>query len=93
MVVEGFRRSDEDVMDAYQYFHENDQVVGKSQVGTMEYDATTDGARRARQGSVPLCRRGAPNPGSRVSGGRGTAPAAREGIDYRLTSGPSRPPP
>jgi hypothetical protein len=38
MVVEGFRRSDEDVMDAYQYFHENGQVVGKAQVGTMEYD-------------------------------------------------------
>lgn len=38
LVVEGFRRSDEDVMDAYQYFFENGEVVGRSQVGTMEFD-------------------------------------------------------
>jgi hypothetical protein len=38
LVVEGFRRSDDDVMDAYQYFTENGQVTGKAQVGTMEYD-------------------------------------------------------
>jgi hypothetical protein len=38
LVVEGFRRSDEDVMDAHQYFYENGQPTGKAQVGTMEYD-------------------------------------------------------
>jgi hypothetical protein len=38
LAVEGYRRSDEDVMDAYQYFYENGQPVGKSQVGTMEFD-------------------------------------------------------
>ena len=38
LVVEGFRRSDEDVMDAFQYFTENGQVTGKAQVGTMEFD-------------------------------------------------------
>jgi hypothetical protein len=39
LVVEGFRRSDEDVMDAYQYFYNGTQAVDKSQVGTMEFDA------------------------------------------------------
>lgn len=38
LVVEGFRRADEAVMDGYQYFYENGEVVGKSQVGTLEYD-------------------------------------------------------
>ncbi|MGH2757692.1 MAG: lysyl oxidase family protein [Actinomycetota bacterium] len=38
MVVEGFRRSGEDVMDAYQYFYEGDKVVGRASVGTMAYD-------------------------------------------------------
>jgi hypothetical protein len=39
LVVEGFRRSDEDVMDAYQYFTEAGVTTGKAQVGTMEFDA------------------------------------------------------
>ncbi len=40
MWVEGFRRSGEDVMDAWQYFTDaSGDVVGKAQVGTMEYDA------------------------------------------------------
>ena len=39
LVVEGFRRSDEDVMDAFQYFYNGTQAVGKSQVGTMEFDS------------------------------------------------------
>lgn len=38
LVVEGFRRPNEAVMDGYQYFYENGEVVGKSQVGTLEYD-------------------------------------------------------
>ncbi|MGH2747913.1 MAG: lysyl oxidase family protein [Actinomycetota bacterium] len=38
LVVEGFRRPDEDVMDAYQYFYEDDEVVGRAPVGTFEYD-------------------------------------------------------
>jgi hypothetical protein len=37
-VVEGFRRSGEDVMDAYQYFYDGDEVVGRAPIGTMEYD-------------------------------------------------------
>lgn len=40
LVVEGFRRPGEDVMDAFQYFHEaNGTAVGKAAVGTFEYDA------------------------------------------------------
>lgn len=38
LVVEGFRRPDEDIMDAYQYFYENNEVVGRAPVGTFEYD-------------------------------------------------------
>lgn len=38
MVVEGFRRPNEAVMDGYQYFYDNGVVVGKSQVGTLEFD-------------------------------------------------------
>lgn len=39
LVVEGFRRSGEDVMDAYQYFYESGEPVGRAPAGTMEYDA------------------------------------------------------
>lgn len=39
MVVDGFRREGEDVMDAYQYFLDGDgNVVDYRQVGTMEWD-------------------------------------------------------
>ena len=39
LVVEGFRRPDEDVMDAYQYFYEDGEQVGEGEpVGTFEYD-------------------------------------------------------
>ena len=38
MVVEGFRRSNEEVMDAYQYFYQDGQPVGRAPVGEMEYD-------------------------------------------------------
>jgi len=39
LVVDGFRRPDEDVMDAYQYFVDEDgNQVGYQQVGTMEWD-------------------------------------------------------
>jgi hypothetical protein len=38
LVVEGFRREGQDVMDAYQYFNSGDEVVGRAPVGTMEYD-------------------------------------------------------
>ncbi len=36
--VEGFRRPDSDVMDAYQYFFVDGEVVGRAPVGTMEFD-------------------------------------------------------
>jgi hypothetical protein len=36
--VEGFRRSGEDVMDAYQYFYDGDTAVGRAPVGQMEFD-------------------------------------------------------
>jgi hypothetical protein len=40
LVIEGFRRPDETVMDAYQYFRDaNGNVVGRAEVGTMAYDA------------------------------------------------------
>lgn len=39
MVIEGFRRSDETVMDAYQYFRDADgNVVGRAPVGEMKWD-------------------------------------------------------
>lgn len=38
IVVEGFRRSDEPVMDAYQYFYENGEPVGRAPAGAFEYD-------------------------------------------------------
>lgn len=38
LVVEGFRRSGEAKMDAYQYFYENGEVVGKAAVGGLEFD-------------------------------------------------------
>ncbi|MGH2681771.1 MAG: lysyl oxidase family protein [Actinomycetota bacterium] len=38
LVVEGFRRPGEDVMDAYQYFYDEDEnVVGRAPVGTLEF--------------------------------------------------------
>ncbi|QIK66761.1 hypothetical protein G7072_10795 [Nocardioides sp. HDW12B] len=40
--IEGFRRQDEEVMDAWQYFYDGDEPVGRAPVGTMEYD-TRDG--------------------------------------------------
>jgi hypothetical protein len=40
MVVEGFRRQGEPVMDAFQYFYDSNGVaVGRAPTGTMEYDA------------------------------------------------------
>jgi hypothetical protein len=40
MVVEGFRRSGESVMDAYQYFRDADgNVVGRAPVGEMAWDS------------------------------------------------------
>ena len=42
LVVEGFRRSGEDVMDAYQYFFDaKGKEVGSVAAGTMEWDART----------------------------------------------------
>jgi hypothetical protein len=39
LVVDGFRRPDEDVMDAYQYFYDTDgNQVGYALVGEMEWD-------------------------------------------------------
>lgn len=38
LVVEGFRRSGEDVMDAYQYFYENGEPIGRAPVGELGYD-------------------------------------------------------
>ena len=39
MVVEGFRRPGTDIMDAYQYFYRDGQIVGKAPAGTLVYDA------------------------------------------------------
>jgi hypothetical protein len=36
--IEGFRRKGEPVMDAYQYFYDGQEVVGKAPVGTLEFD-------------------------------------------------------
>lgn len=39
LVVDGFRRDDEDIMDAYQYFLDEDgNQIAYQQVGTMEWD-------------------------------------------------------
>jgi hypothetical protein len=38
MVVEGFRRPDSDVMDAYEYFYDGDTPVSRAPVGTFEFD-------------------------------------------------------
>jgi hypothetical protein len=36
--VEGFRRTSEDVMDGFQYFYQGGEIVGRAEVGTLEYD-------------------------------------------------------
>lgn len=38
LVVEGFRRAGEPLMDAYQYRYQRGRTVGRSPVGTFEYD-------------------------------------------------------
>lgn len=38
LLVEGYRRSGTDVMDAYQYFMRGDEVVGRAPAGTMRFD-------------------------------------------------------
>lgn len=38
LVVEGFRRTDEPIMDGYQYFYDGDEVVGKAPAGELEFD-------------------------------------------------------
>lgn len=39
LVLDGFRRTGEDIMDAYQYFYDNNgNQVGYAQTGTMEWD-------------------------------------------------------
>lgn len=38
VVVEGFRRSEEPVMDAYQYFYEDGEPVGRAPAGSFIYD-------------------------------------------------------
>ena len=39
LVVEGYRRHNSDVMDAFQYFYDDGEVVGRAPVGVLEYDA------------------------------------------------------
>ena len=53
LVVEGFRREGERVMDAYQYFWEDGAPVGRTRVGEMEFDDR----RRARPLALPAVRR------------------------------------
>jgi hypothetical protein len=36
--VEGFRRPDEDLMDAFQYFYQGGEIIGKAPVGSFAYD-------------------------------------------------------
>ena len=38
MVVEGFRREDEALMDAFQYFFRDGEIYGKAPVGALEFD-------------------------------------------------------
>jgi hypothetical protein len=38
MIVEGFRRENQELMDAYQYFYEDGSPVGRARVGEMEFD-------------------------------------------------------
>ena len=38
LVVEGFRRRGDDLMDAYQYLYDDGEVVRKLDAGTLEYD-------------------------------------------------------
>lgn len=38
MVVEGFRRPDSAIMDAYEYFYDGTTPVGRAPVGTFEFD-------------------------------------------------------
>lgn len=38
MVVEGFRRQGEELMDAYQYFYKDGEPVGRAPVGSLDYD-------------------------------------------------------
>ena len=38
LVVEGFRRDGEDVMDAYQYFYSGGEVIGRAPAGELEFD-------------------------------------------------------
>ena len=42
LVVEGFRQEGEDLMDAYQYFTADGEVVGRAPVGGFEYDRHHD---------------------------------------------------
>ncbi|MFL6182287.1 MAG: lysyl oxidase family protein [Actinomycetes bacterium] len=39
LAVEGFRQPDSTTMNAFQYFYENGDVVGKVDAGTLEYDS------------------------------------------------------
>jgi hypothetical protein len=39
LAVEGFRDPDSTTMNAFQYFYENGEVVGKVDAGTLEYDS------------------------------------------------------
>ena len=39
LTVEGFRDPDSATMNAFQYFYENGEVVGKVKAGTLEYDS------------------------------------------------------
>lgn len=39
LVVEGFRRRGQDLMDAYQYLYENGKVAAKLDAGTLEFDS------------------------------------------------------
>lgn len=38
LVVEGFRQGGQDAMDAYQYFYDGDQPIGKWPAGSLEFD-------------------------------------------------------
>lgn len=38
LVVEGYRRPNSDVMDAFQYFYDDGEAVGRAPVGTLEFD-------------------------------------------------------
>ena len=79
LVVEGFRRPGESVMDAYQYFHDaQGNVVGRAPVGTFRYDPRR-GHEHWHFFSLP------PSPSSTQRAGRSSGAGSRPSASRRPT--------